>query len=76
VTGEAVDLFAFDVGYNIIRTRVGSILGRMPHALDIRRDHTLPRDVVLHHPLALNPNFPSSPRPAGLSAAALTAVVG
>jgi len=44
VTGEAVYLFAFDVGYDVLRERVGQVLGRTPHALDIRRDHTSPRD--------------------------------
>jgi len=64
VTGEVVYLFAFDVGYDIIRARVGSILGRKPHALDIRRDHTSPRDVALYQPLAMNPDF--SVKAAGL----------
>src|SRR5262249_8575454 len=50
-------LFAFDVGYDIVRARVGPILGRPPHALDIRRDHTLPRDVALYQPLAVDPEF-------------------
>jgi len=57
VTGELVYLFAFDVGYDVIRDRVGSVLGRTPQALDIRRDHTLPRDVALYQPLAVDPEF-------------------
>jgi len=55
VTGEVVYLYAFDVGYDVLRARVHSILGRPPHALDIRRDQALPRDVALHQPLAVEP---------------------
>src|SRR5262249_3077884 len=55
VTGEAVYLFAFDVGYDVTRARVGTAPGRTPYALDIRRDHTSPRDVALYQPLAVDP---------------------
>ena len=56
MTGEVVYLYAFDVGYEFVRARVGSVLGRSPHALDIRRDQTWPRDVALNQPLAVEPD--------------------
>jgi hypothetical protein len=53
MTGEVIYLFAFDVGNEIVSARIGPILGQPPTRLDIRRDHTSPRDVPLHQPVCI-----------------------
>lgn len=55
MTGEVVYLFAFDVANELLPRKIGKILGHQPEPLDIRRDHTSPRDVPLHQPLAVEP---------------------
>jgi hypothetical protein len=53
--GEIVYLFAFDVANEILTAKVGKILGKVAEPLDIRRDHTSPRDIPIHRPLAVEP---------------------
>jgi hypothetical protein len=53
MTGEVVYLFAHDVANEIVRDKVGRILGQSPAPLDVRGDHTAPRDLPLHQPLAV-----------------------
>ena len=53
--GEVVYLYAFDVANEIIKTRVQEILSEKPFAFEIRRDRTLPKDVPLYKPLAIEP---------------------
>ncbi|HUB67328.1 MAG TPA: hypothetical protein VL981_07595 [Candidatus Methylacidiphilales bacterium] len=55
MTGEAVYLYAFDVANEIITTRVREILSERPFSFEIRQDHTLPKDVPLYRPLAIEP---------------------
>lgn len=55
MTGEIVYLFAFDVANEILPARIGRILGKTCEALDIRRDHTSPRDFPLHRPQSVEP---------------------
>jgi hypothetical protein len=53
--GEAVYLYAFDVANEIITPRVQEILSEKPFAFEIRQDRTLPKDVPLYRPLAIEP---------------------
>lgn len=53
--GEVVYLFSFDIANELATSKIGKILGQTPEPLDIRRDHTSPRDVPLHQPLAVEP---------------------
>lgn len=53
--GEVVYLFSYDVANELLTSKIGKILGKHPEPLDIRRDHTSPRDVPLHRPLAVEP---------------------
>jgi hypothetical protein len=55
MTGEVVYLFAHDVANEIVRGKVERILGQSPAPLDVRGDHTAPRDLPLHQPLAIEP---------------------
>ena len=55
MTGEVVYLYAFDVANEIITERVQEILSARPFAFEIRRDRTLPKDVPLYRPLAIEP---------------------
>jgi len=53
--GEVVYLYAFDVANEIIKPRVQEILSEKPFPFEIRRDRTLPKDVPLYKPLAIEP---------------------
>jgi hypothetical protein len=53
MTGEVVYLFAYDIGHEVISNRIGQVLGQQPIPLDIRQDHTTPREFPLHKPLSL-----------------------
>ena len=55
MTGEVVYLFAFDVAAEIVPAKVDRLLEHAPQPLDVRQDHTSPRDVPLHQPLAVEP---------------------
>src|SRR5262245_48361737 len=55
MTGEVVFLYAFDVGNEIVPAKVDRVLGRKAEPLDVRRDHTSPRAVTFHQPLAVEP---------------------
>ncbi len=49
-------LYAFDVANEIITPRVQEILSERPFPFEIRQDRTLPKDVPLYKPLAIEPN--------------------
>src|SRR5262245_65529196 len=51
--GEVVYLYAFDVASEIIADKVHEILAKRPFPLEIRTDHTSPRDMPLYKPLAI-----------------------
>jgi hypothetical protein len=53
--GEVVYLYAFDVANEIATARIGEIFSNRPVPFEIRTDHTLPRDVPLYRPLAIEP---------------------
>ncbi|HLW64201.1 MAG TPA: hypothetical protein VKS79_02705 [Gemmataceae bacterium] len=54
---EVVYLFAFDVASEIATDKVQSVLSEQPLPLDVRTDHTFPRDVPLHRPLSIEPKL-------------------
>ena len=54
--GEAVYLYAFDVANEIITPRVQEILSKKPFPFEIRMDRTLPKDMPLYKPLAIEPH--------------------
>jgi hypothetical protein len=58
--GEVVYLYAFDVANEIIKPRVQEILSEKPFPFEIRRDRTLPKDVPLYKPLAIEPTPPTA----------------
>jgi len=53
--GEVVYLYAFDVANEIITKRVQAVLSEKPFPFEIRMDRTLPRDMPLYKPLAIEP---------------------
>jgi hypothetical protein len=53
--GEVIYLYAFDVANEILRPRVQEILSEKPFPFEIRKDRTLPKDVPLYKPLAIEP---------------------
>jgi len=53
--GEVVYLYAFDVANEIITQRVQEILSEKPFPFEIRMDRTLPKDMPLYKPLAIEP---------------------
>ena len=59
--GEVAYLYAFDVANEIITPRVREILSEKPFPFEIRKDRTLPKDVPLYKPLAIEPH-PLKPR--------------
>jgi hypothetical protein len=54
--GEVVYLYAFDVANEIITPRVQEILSEKPFPFEIRMDRTLPKDMPLYRPLAIEPH--------------------
>jgi len=54
--GEVVYLYAFDVANEIITRRVQEILSEKPFPFEIRMDRTLPKDMPLYKPLAIEPH--------------------
>ena len=54
--GEVVWLYAFDVANEILTSRVREILSEKPFPFEIRRDRTLPKDMPLYRPLAIEPH--------------------
>jgi hypothetical protein len=55
MTGEAIYLYAFDVANEIVTPRVQEILSEKPFPFEIRKDRTLPKDMPLYKPLAIEP---------------------
>jgi hypothetical protein len=55
VNGEVIYFYAFDVANEIITPRVHEILSEKPFPFEIRGDRTLPKDVPLYKPLAIEP---------------------
>jgi hypothetical protein len=55
--GEVVYLYAFDVANEINTSKVQELLSRKPFPFEIRLDRTLPRDVPLYRPLAVEPSM-------------------
>ena len=53
--GEVTYLYAFDVANEIITSRVHEILSARPFPFEIRMDRTLPKDMPLYKPLAIEP---------------------
>jgi len=53
--GEVVYLYAFDVANEILTPRVSEILSEKPFPFEIRMDRTLPKDMPLYKPLAIEP---------------------
>src|ERR1700722_5607811 len=53
--GEVVYLYAFDVANEIVTPRVREILSAKPFPFEIRMDRTLPKDMPLYRPLAIEP---------------------
>jgi hypothetical protein len=54
--GEVVYFYAFDVANEIITSRVQEILSEKPFPFEIRADRTLPKDMPLYKPLAIEPH--------------------
>ncbi len=53
--GEVIYLYAFDVANEILTPRVQEILSEKPFPFEIRMDRTLPKDMPLYKPLAIEP---------------------
>ena len=53
--GEVAFLYAFDAANEIITSRVHEILSTRPFPFEIRMDRTLPKDMPLYKPLAIEP---------------------
>jgi len=53
--GEVIYLYAFDVANDIITPRVQEILSERPFPFEIQMDRTLPKDMPLYRPLAIQP---------------------
>jgi hypothetical protein len=53
--GEVVYLYAFDVANEIATEKIHDILASKPFPFEIRTDHTVPKDVPLYRPLAIEP---------------------
>jgi len=53
--GEVVYLYAFDVANEILAPPMGDILSEKPFPFEIRMDRTLPKDMPLYKPLAVEP---------------------
>ena len=58
--GEAIYLYAFDVANEILTPRVQEILSKKPFPFEIRKDRTLPKDMPLYRPLAIEPHPPTA----------------
>ena len=54
--GAVVYLYAFDVANEIAMSRVQEILSEKPFPFEIRMDRTLPKDMPLYKPLAIEPH--------------------
>lgn len=53
--GEVVYLYAFDVANEIQTAEIEEILASKPSPMEVRTDHTFPKDVPLYKPLAIEP---------------------
>jgi hypothetical protein len=54
--GEVIYLYAFDVANEISTSRVREVLSEKPFPFEIRMDRTLPKDMPLYKPLAIEPH--------------------
>lgn len=54
--GEVIYLYAFDVANEISTSRVREVLSEKPFPFEIRMDRTLPKDMPLYKPLAIEPS--------------------
>jgi hypothetical protein len=59
--GEVIYLYAFDVANEIITSRIQEILSEKPFPFEIRMDRTLPKDMPLYKPLAIQPRPLAAP---------------
>jgi hypothetical protein len=55
--GEVVYLYAFDVANEIVTARVPELLSEKPFPFEVRMDRTLPKDIPLYKPLAIEPTW-------------------
>jgi hypothetical protein len=53
--GEVIYLYAFDVANEISTSRVREVLSEKPFPFEIQMDRTLPKDMPLYKPLAIEP---------------------
>ncbi len=53
--GEVIYLYAFDVANEISTSRVQEVLSEKPFPFEIQMDRTLPKDMPLYKPLAIEP---------------------
>jgi hypothetical protein len=53
--GEVIYLYAFDVANEINTSRVQEVLSEKPFPFEIQMDRTLPKDMPLYKPLAIQP---------------------
>jgi hypothetical protein len=53
--GEVIYLYAFDVANEISTSRVPEVLSEKPFPFEIQMDRTLPKDMPLYKPLAIEP---------------------
>jgi len=53
--GEVVYLYAFDVANEIVTQRVHEVLSTKPFPFEIRQERTLPKDMPMYRPLAIEP---------------------
>lgn len=53
--GEVIYLYAFDVANEINTSRVQEVLSEKPFPFEIQMDRTLPKDMPLYKPLAIEP---------------------
>ncbi len=58
--GEVVYLYAFDVADEIATGRIQQILANQPYPFEIKTDHTIPKDIPLYRPLAIEPPQPEA----------------
>lgn len=54
--GEVVYMYAFDVANEILTPSVQQVLSEKPFPFEIRMDRTLPKDMPLYRPLAIEPH--------------------
>lgn len=53
--GEVVYFYAYDIANEVVRDRVGTVLGQRPARLEVRLKHAAPKDVAFQRPVAVAP---------------------